>query len=321
MPIDGTESWERLQRLGFVRRGVKEDVFDKDGQPVLNRNGEQKQKPRATGYFIIPDEVKHILKEDKPIQLPIYFLLELEKALPHFLMRYSGNGKLRCMGDGSSIWYRRYINVPEQEFLSLIYNRVAKWSQITDRIAGMWEEQYGTMEHYGGDNGNTLKCLFRSCPQFKKRYCKPTAFLRFGIKGIVRQGYYQMTVHQLALADLLWQLRWARDIVEQYLGEATIVHTPFLMTLLGPEEMFVNGYKTQVWTPRLEIEPEWLERAMEGRVKLPHRAQIRVTDIWGGKRMEVPPMPVRDRDLDVTEQIVEEELDYDPHGDDEEEDF
>lgn len=317
MPIDGTGDFERLQRLGFVRRGVKEDVLDAAGQPELDRRGQQKQKPRATDYFIVPDEVKHVLKDDRPTQLPIYFLLELEKALPHFLMRYSGNGKLRCMGDGSSIWYRRYINVKEQEFLSLICNRVAKWSQITEQIGGMWTAQYGTMEHYGGENGNTLKCLYRDCPQFEKRYCKHTAFLRFGVKGIVRQGYYQMTVHKLALDDLISQLRWARDIVEQYLGEPTIVHTPFLMTLLGPDDMWVNGIKTKVWTPRVEIEPDWLERAMEGRVKLPHRVKIKVSDIYDTSNGTGLPMPVRESELDVSEEILKEDLDYDPDPEEE----
>lgn len=314
MPIDGIKDWERLQRLGFIRRGVKEDILDEAGQPVLDRRGNQSQKPRATDYFVVPDEVKQVLEDDRPTQLPIYFLLELEKALPHFLMRYSGNGKLRCMGNGSSVWYRRYINVADQEFLSLIYSRVAKWSQITDRIAEMWTEQYGTMERYGGENGNTLKCLYRDCPQFQRRYCKPTAFLRFGVKGIIRQGYYQMTVHQLALADLISQLKWARDIVEQYLGAPTIVHTPFLMTLLGPEEMWVNGIKTKVWTPRVEIEPEWLEKAMEGRVKLPRRAKVEVSDIWNGDSL---PVPVSERELDVSKEVLEEDLDFEPDPEEE----
>jgi len=128
-----------------------------------------------------------------------------------------------------------------------------------------------------------------------------------------------MTVHQHALVDLMSQLRWARDIVEQYLGQATIMHVPFWMTLVGPEEMWVNGVKTKVWTPRVEIQPDWLERAMQGRVKLPHAPQIRVMDIYGGNGIEMP-IRVPEQELDVPPEVMEE-LDYEPHGDEEDEVF
>ena len=313
MPIEGMKDVEELRRLGHIRRGYQTQVTGADGKP--------KTRPVATPHFIVPDEVQAHLKAqgliedgEKPTQLPIYFLLELEKALPHFLMQFSGSGKLRCSGDGSAVWFRRYMAKKGKDWdvRTLIFDRVARWNDVSEEIAKTWQHDYGTMERYGGEAGNTLRCLKHECPQFKKRYCKPTGFLKFGIEGLPRQGYYQMTVHQSALRPLYSQLKWARDIIEQYLGEPTILHAPYVMTMVGPTNMRIDGRPTDVWTPWVELEPQWLQRAMEGRVRLPHKPEIRVTEFYNGVLPGVAP----ESDLDIPPEALED-LDYEPRPEEE----
>jgi len=314
MPIEGMEEVEQLQRLGHIRRGYQTQVTGQDGKP--------KTKPVATSYFIVPPEVEEHLKAEgwikdgeKPTVLPIHFLLELDKALPHFLMQFAGSGKLRCSGDGAAVWFRKWMEKEGGKWnvQTLIFDRVARWDAITDRMTEVWKREYGTAERYGGEAGNTFVCLKEECPQFKKRSCKPTGFLKFGIEGLERQGYYQMVVHQSALRPLYSQLRWARDLIEQYLGRPTILHASYVMTMRGPEKMNIGGRPTDVWTPWVELEPTWLKKAKAGRVKLPCAPQIRITDIYNGDG--IPGIQMEDA-LDMPPEVMED-LNYEPEEEDE----
>jgi hypothetical protein len=316
MPIEGYDEIERLYRLGFVRRGYQEQVLGDNGTPELDAKGRPKTKPVATPYFIVPPEVQEVLGEEKPTRLPIYFLLEIEKALPHYLMRYSGNGKLRCAGDGVSVRYRKYINATEKRFYTVIYNGVARWKEISPAMLSSWESEYSTTERYGGEAGNTMRCLHWDCKQFKRGYCKPTGLFKFGIQGIPEQGYYQMTIHDYALKPTLSQLRWARDIVAAHLGEATIIGPKFALTMKGPEKVSIKGKLTTVWLPLLQLEQHWLDMAMSGRVRLPGRPQIRVTDIYGTNG--VPQLPGADEEADVPPEVLEDrQYETDDEGDEE----
>jgi len=313
MPIDGYENIEQLLRLGHIRRGYQKQIRGRDGRPATT--------PVATPHFIVPPEVQEHLEQIDWVQkgenltkLPIKLLFELPKALPHYLMRYSGNGKVRCKSDGKAVEYRRLVNQAEKRFDVVIHSQVARWSAIGEETLQEWQGEYGTVERYPDENGNTVRCLHRQCPQYQKRYCKPTGFLRLGISGISRQGYYQMVVHENALKPLLSQLRWAQDLVEGYTGEATLLHTPFVMTLRGPETQFIGGNKTQVWTPWVEIEEGWMKRLEEGRVMLPHRTKVRVVDIWPSNGDA--PQDISEFDVPPEPEIMEE-LGYSPNGDEE----
>jgi hypothetical protein len=305
MPIEGYDEIEQLYRLGFVRRGYQEQELDAQGKPMLNKAGKPKIKPVATPYFIVPPEVQAVVGEEKPTRLPIYFLLEVDKALPHYLMRFSGNGKLRCAGDGSSVRYRKYINTAEKKFYTVIYSGVARWKEISKPMLSAWETEYGTVDRYGGEAGNTVRCLHHDCPQFKQGYCKPTGLFKFGIQGISEQGYYQMTIHDYALRPTLSQLRWARDIVQAYMGEATIIGPRFALTMKGPETVRVKGKPTKVWLPLLQIEQHWLEMMKEGRIRLPGRPQIRVMDIYGTNGAAAPPA-MEEMEADLPPEVLED---------------
>jgi len=62
-PIKGISDIRRLPRLGKVRLGIKVEPPDKNPYP------------RATDYFVVPDEIKEYVGE-KPKQLQIMFPVE-----------------------------------------------------------------------------------------------------------------------------------------------------------------------------------------------------------------------------------------------------
>ena len=87
-PIEGISDIRRMPRLGKVRLGIKVEPPDKNPYP------------RATDYFVLPDEIKHVL-EDKPKQLNIIFPSEeKDKFIQQWLRCYSFTQGLVCKGNG-----------------------------------------------------------------------------------------------------------------------------------------------------------------------------------------------------------------------------
>jgi len=302
MSIVGMKDTYQPKKIGSVRLGIKVPVEDEHGE-VKTRGGEIVTRPQATDHFVIDEEVQQLYGSE-PKQLPIFFLMDREEEVfPHNLMMYAGNGKLRCMGDGKRVHFRRHYNPKTKQGGTLIYGQVAKWEEINrDGLGDVWasEKGYGTLEPIG----NTVKCLYMDCPQYSHTGCRPTGMLRFAIKDIIRQGYWQMVVHLKPMRQILSQLRHGRQIVEQYCGRPTIMHADWLLTLTGPEEQWIDGFLVKkVYTPELELDPAWMKRAMEGRVKLPHMEQVTVDDVWPAQE----PEPVMDSEL-------LDDLPYDPTG-------
>ena len=88
MPIKGLSEIRRLPRLGKIRLGIKVE------EPRKN------PYPRATDYFVVPDEIKESVG-DKPKQLQIMFPVEdPEMFAPQYLKCYSFTQGLVCRGDG-----------------------------------------------------------------------------------------------------------------------------------------------------------------------------------------------------------------------------
>ena len=115
-----------------------------------------------------------------------------------------------------------------------------------------------------------------------------------------------MVVHQHAIIGINSQLELARAFNAYYFGRPTILHTPFNLRLTGPVKMKVNGYLATVYTPELEIDPEWIAEVKAGMVSLPAAPpKITASDIWGDEPEEpkaiAPPAPEE-----------EEPIDYDP---------
>ena len=310
MTIKGMKDSYRPKKLGRIGLGIKVPVEDEHGE-VRMKEGKMVTRPQAVDHFVVPQEVAEIYGPE-PKRLPIYFLMDREEdVFPHSLMLYAGRG-LVCMGDGEKVLFRRHIMGKESDVL--VYGGVAKWDALKrNGVLDQWAsaEGYGTIEKCG----NSVRCLYRQCPRHKPTKCRPTGMLRFSVKGIVRQGYYQMTIHLNPMEELLSQLRHGREFIEQYCGRPTIMHANWVLELTGPEKQWVDGHPLTLYTPRLELEPGpdgWMARAMEGRVKLPHMERITAEDIWGPKETE----PAMDAEL-------LEDLPYDPtpEGEDEEPPF
>lgn len=89
MPIKGVSEVRRLPRLGKIRLGIKVE------EPRKN------PYPRATDYFVVPDEIKGYVG-DKPRQLQIMFPVEDKEVFAQqYLKCYSFTQGLVCRGDGT----------------------------------------------------------------------------------------------------------------------------------------------------------------------------------------------------------------------------
>jgi hypothetical protein len=88
--IKGLSELRRLPRAGKIRLGVM--VQGADGNSY----------PRATDYFVCPDEVKAVFGE-KPKELRVVFPLDTQsKVFPQDLKMYRKGGGLFCSGDGET---------------------------------------------------------------------------------------------------------------------------------------------------------------------------------------------------------------------------
>ena len=306
MSIKGMADVYRPKKIGRVGLGIKVPVEDEHGE-VKMRNGEMVTRPQATDYFVVPEEVQAIYKAE-PKKLRIFFLMDREEEVfPHNLMLYAARGLL-CMGDGERVHFRRHVKGKESEVL--VYGQVAKWEQIErNGVLDLWKSDkgYGTVEKVG----NSVRCLYMECPRYKPTMCRPTGMLRFAIQDIVRQGYWQMTIHLNPMVQILSQLRHGREFIEQYCGRATIMHADWLLSLTGPEKMWVNKRLLKVYTPELELDPAWMERAMKGRVRLPHLEQVTVDDVFG---------PAKEAEPAMDSELLDD-LPYDPTGEEEQEEL
>lgn len=90
MPIKDVSDIRRMPRLGKVRLGIKVKPEVEGKNPY----------PRATDYFVIPDDIKQHLG-DKPKRLNIIFPTEkTEEFAQQWLRCYSFTQGLVCKGDG-----------------------------------------------------------------------------------------------------------------------------------------------------------------------------------------------------------------------------
>ena len=90
MAIKHLTEIRRLPRLGKIRLGIK-----------VTPGGDKNPYPKATDYFVVPDEVKE-LTGDKPTKLNIMFPSDDEEIVARqYLKAYSYSQGLVCKGDGS----------------------------------------------------------------------------------------------------------------------------------------------------------------------------------------------------------------------------
>jgi len=88
MPIQGTSDIRRMPRLGKIHLGIK------------IKKPEKNPYPRATNYFVVPDEIKEYVGST-PKMLPIMFPTEkVDEFAQQWLRCYSFTQGLICKGDG-----------------------------------------------------------------------------------------------------------------------------------------------------------------------------------------------------------------------------
>ncbi|MBA7593468.1 hypothetical protein ES703_00388 [subsurface metagenome] len=89
-PIKEVSDIRRMPRLGKIRLGIKVQPEEEGKNPY----------PRATDYFVVPDEIKRYVS-DKPKKLDIMFPTEkLDDFAQQWLRCYSFTQGLVCKGDG-----------------------------------------------------------------------------------------------------------------------------------------------------------------------------------------------------------------------------
>jgi DNA-binding Xre family transcriptional regulator len=141
MPIKDLSNRGRIPRLGKIRLGIKVP-------------GSKSEYPKATDYFVCPEEVKAVYGE-KPKRLNIAFHSDdIEEVFPQYYKRYGKSTGLVCKGDGE--------------------------------IANVMNVEIGEFEE--------TECLGTECEFYKsdKPSCKRVGNLHFIILGVNRFGVYQL---------------------------------------------------------------------------------------------------------------------------------
>ena len=140
MPIQGVSDIRRLPRLGKIRLGEKVE------------NAQGKEYPRATDFFVVPDEMKPVLGEkarELDIMIPVD---DSEMYFPQWLKRYGQGSGLICKGDG------------------------VKATEV-DRETGEMKE---------------IDCNPDECEWYQKKHCRRVASLQFMLTKVPNPGVWQI---------------------------------------------------------------------------------------------------------------------------------
>lgn len=153
MPIEGLSNIVRIPRLGKIHLGVK----------TKSEKGEGATYPKATDYFVVPDEVKEVYGE-KPTELDIMFPVEdPEMFAQQWLRAYSMTQGLVCIGDG--LESRRKVDVESGDIASHKTNQW-EWHQMT--------------------------CNPQDCPEYQSKRCRRVMNLQFLLPKVKGLGVYQI---------------------------------------------------------------------------------------------------------------------------------
>jgi len=151
-PIKDVSDVRRMPRLGKVRLGIKVEPEGKNPYP------------RATDYFVVPDEIKQIVG-DKPKRLNIIFPTEeVDKFAQQWLRCYSLTQGLVCKGNG--VKATRKIDVETGD----IARRTTKeW---------MFRDDWG--------------CEPDNCEQYLEKQCRRVMNLLFMMPDVPGLGCWQL---------------------------------------------------------------------------------------------------------------------------------
>lgn len=156
MPIKGLSEQKRLPRLGKIRLGVK---------VTKNKQGKEcAPYPRATDYFVCPDEVMKVYGKE-PQKLDIIIPVEDEEMWANqYYRQYSRTRGLVCKGDG--VTCRRMVDIGTGD----------KATRETTQI--VWKEG--------------LPCEGRACPDYQAKKCQEVMNLQFMLPKVPGLGIWQI---------------------------------------------------------------------------------------------------------------------------------
>jgi len=196
MPIEGVSELMRIPRLGKIHLGVKVKPTDKG----------KKEYPRATDYFVVPDEVAAVYGE-KPTELDIMFPVEEpELFAQQWLRAYSMTQGLVCIGTG--VEARRKIDVAT--------------GAIADHETKDWEWR-------------EMSCDPQECEEYQTKRCRRVMNLQFLLPEVPGLGVYQIDTSSFySIVNINSMIKMLKGM----LGRCSMV--PLTLTL-GPIEVCPPG--------------------------------------------------------------------------------
>lgn len=153
MPINELSDIVRIPRLGKIRLGIK----------ITSKEKKNVQYPKATDYFVVPEEVAAVYGE-KPTELEIMFPVEdSELFAQQWLRAYSLTQGLVCIGNG--IDAKRKVDTAT--------------GAMADHETKQWEWR-------------EMTCDSQECPEYQTKRCRRVMNLQFLLPNVPGLGVYQI---------------------------------------------------------------------------------------------------------------------------------
>jgi len=200
MPIKDVSSARILPRLGKIRLGIKVEPEDKHPYP------------KATDYFVVPNEIKQIVGE-KPKELQIMFPSnDMEQVARQYLRCYGQTFGLVCWGDGEKC--RRKVDI---ETGDLAGRNTKEW---------VWKD---------------MTCDYENCPEYGAR-CRRVMNLMFMLPDVPGLGVWQIDTSSFySIREINSTLEIIRNLTRlPEMPEGRIAFIPLTLTL-GPYDVSPPG--------------------------------------------------------------------------------
>lgn len=225
MPIKDVSNARRIPRLGKIKLGIK-----------VQGQG-QYSYPKATDYFVVPDEVKTVFG-DKPKKLKIMFPSDdPEEIAPQYLRCYGITHGLVCWGTG--------------------YQAHRKIDKVTGELAGRNTTDWQWQE---------IDCVTQDCPEYGTR-CRPIMNLIFAIIGVPGLGIWQIDTSSFYS---IRNINSCLALIQKATG-GRLAFIPLNLSLM-PQDVFPPGVKKKnVYILNLQTEL-MLEKLIEASKEKPEIA-------------------------------------------------
>jgi hypothetical protein len=196
MPIEGLSEIVRIPRLGKIHLGVK----------VASKEKKNVQYPKATDFFVVPDEVKEVYGE-KPTELEIMFPVEdPELFAQQWLRAYSLTQGLVCIGNGVDA--KRKVDIAT--------------GAIADHETKQWEWR-------------EMTCDSQECPEYQTKRCRRVMNLQFLLPQVPGLGVWQIDTSSFySIVNINSMIKMLKGM----LGRCSMVP---LTLALGPVEVSPPG--------------------------------------------------------------------------------